>query len=54
MIVDGIEIKIVPIEFRKGKIRFIDVTKLPEELVYVETDNVERLANAISLCSVKL
>ena len=53
MIVDGIEIKIVPIEFRKGKIRFIDVTKLPEELVYVETDNVERLANAIEKMEIR-
>lgn len=53
MIVDGVEIKIVPIEFRKGKIRFIDVTKLPEELVYVETDNVERLANAIEKMEIR-
>jgi len=53
MIVDGIEIKIVPIEFKKGKIRFIDVTKLPEELVYVETDNVERLANAIEKMEIR-
>ena len=53
MIVDGIEIRIVPIEFRKGKIRFIDVTKLPEKLVYIETDNVERLAVAIEKMEIR-
>lgn len=47
MIVEGVNVKIMPIEFKNGKVKFIDVTKLPEELIYVETDSIERLAQAI-------
>ena len=53
MIVNGVEIKIVPIEFKDGKIRFIDVTKLPEKLIYVETNDVERLALAIEKMEIR-
>lgn len=45
--VGEVELKILPIEFCEGRIRFIDVTKLPNELRYVETRDVKRLADAI-------
>ena len=53
MFIEGVKVEIVPLEFRNGKIRFIDVTKLPEELVYVKTDNVERLAKAIERMEIR-
>jgi len=48
-----VEVKIVPIEFNEGRVRFIDVTKLPKKLVYVETCNVERLAKAIERLEIR-
>jgi methylthioribose-1-phosphate isomerase len=36
-----------PIDWRNGKVRFIDQTQLPTEEIYIETDKVEVLAEAI-------
>ncbi|HIQ02814.1 MAG TPA: S-methyl-5-thioribose-1-phosphate isomerase [Desulfurococcales archaeon] len=42
-----VELKIKPIEWLNGKIKFINVVKLPHKLEYVVTDDLERLAKAI-------
>ncbi len=53
MIVDGVDVGILPLELLEGKIRFINVAKLPEELVYVETSSIERLAEAIEKLEIR-
>ncbi len=53
MIVDGVEVGILPLELLEGKIRFINVAKLPEKLVYVETSSVDRLAEAIEKLEIR-
>jgi len=53
MIVDGVDVGILPLELLEGKVRFINVAKLPEELVYVETSSVERIAEAIEKLEIR-
>ncbi len=53
MIVDGVDVGILPLELIEGKIRFINVAKLPEKLVYVETSSIERLAEAIEKLEIR-
>ncbi len=41
------------LEWRDGKLAFIDQTKLPEQLVYVETEDWERVARAIKSMEIR-
>ena len=41
------------LEWRDGKLAFIDQTRLPEQLVYVETDSWERVAQAIKRMEIR-
>jgi len=51
--VGEVELKIIPIEFIDGKVRFLNVSKLPHEEEYVETDDLERLAIAIEKLEIR-
>lgn len=48
-----VELKIKPLEWVDGKIRFINVAKLPHEVEYVVTDDLERLAKAIERLEIR-
>lgn len=41
------------LEWRDGRLAFIDQTKLPEQLVYIETENWERVAKAIKSMEIR-
>jgi methylthioribose-1-phosphate isomerase len=42
-----------PVEWRNGKLRFMDQTKLPVEEVYVETDDPMLVASAIKILAIR-
>ncbi|MEK6566183.1 MAG: S-methyl-5-thioribose-1-phosphate isomerase, partial [Bacteroidota bacterium] len=42
-----------PVEWRNGKLRFIDQTKLPVEEAYVETDDPLLVASAIKSLAIR-
>ncbi len=42
-----------PIEWREGKVRFLDQTLLPEEVRYVETDDPRTIAEAIKRLAIR-
>ncbi len=42
-----------PVEWKSGKIRFLDQTRLPTEEWYVETDNPEEIADAIKRLAIR-
>jgi methylthioribose-1-phosphate isomerase len=41
------------LEWNKGKVRFLDQTRLPTEVIYIETDNEVRIAKAIRDLSIR-
>jgi len=42
-----------PVEWKDGKLRFLDQTKLPLEEVFIETNEVEVIAGAIRRLAVR-
>ncbi|MGC8557352.1 MAG: s-methyl-5-thioribose-1-phosphate isomerase, partial [Fervidicoccus sp.] len=47
------EVSIVPIEWKDGKLRWIDVTSLPWEERYVESSDIYRVAEAIKRLEIR-